>query len=76
MSTRKLASAVVAAALAAGCAPNPPTVALSPVPPPPVRAAPPAPASMISPVTLEGYKKLVASRIRSEERRVGKECRL
>src|SRR5260221_4920828 len=61
MATRNLASEIIAAALAAACAPNPPTAVAPPTPPPQVQAAPPAP--LIAPVTLEGYKKLVASRI-------------
>ena len=60
MATRKLAMAITAAVLVAACAPNPPTEIVASAPPPPqLRAEPPA----IPPLTLEGYKKMVANRV-------------
>jgi|SRR6185295_828370 len=62
MATRSLATATIAAALCAACTAPPPAVA--PAPPPVVlQAEPPAPPPVVPPLTLEGYKKMVANRV-------------
>jgi len=68
MTARKLATAIVSAALAAACAQKPPA---PPEPPAAVAAPPPAAATaVIPPLTLESYKKDVAGRIARSSREI------
>jgi protein TonB len=61
MDKRLLAAGLSGAALIASCSQAPPAVQAPP--PPQLQAAPPASPPVVPPLTLEGYKKLVANRV-------------
>jgi protein TonB len=63
MDRKLLAAGISGAALAAACAQNPPLAVAPTQPPAQQQAEPPGPPPVIPPLTLEGYKKLVANQI-------------